>query len=51
MQCFAIIIVGVGKKSYGFMDFHTLKNGLAITKKHLECISTVTMMLYFEAKS
>ena len=24
-------IVGIGKKSYGFVDFHTLKNGLAIS--------------------
>ena len=24
-------IVGAGKKSYGFEEFHTLKNGLAIT--------------------
>ena len=39
----------VGKKSYGFVDFRTLKNGLAIRftrKNHLECIGTVIMMLY-----
>ena len=46
-------IVEVGKKSYGFMDFHTLKNGLAIRftrKNHLECISTAVPWLN-EAKS
>ena len=43
------LIVGVGKKSYGFMNFCTLKNKLYnrfYPKKHLECISTAVMMLY-----
>jgi len=26
-----VVIVGVGKKSYGFTDFHTLENDLAIS--------------------
>ena len=43
------LIVGIGKKSYGFMNFCTLKNKLYnrfYPKKHLECISTAVMMLY-----
>ena len=42
-------IVGIGKKSDGFMNFHTLNNKLynrLYPKKHLECISTAVMMLY-----
>ena len=42
------LIVGIGKKSYGFMNFRTLKNKLYnrfYLKKHLECISTAVMML------
>ena len=34
-------------KSYSFVDFDTLENGLAISftpKNHLECISTALMM-------
>ena len=43
------MVVGIGKKSYGFANFHTLKNNLAIDfirKKCLECIGTAVMMLY-----
>ena len=44
-----IIIVGINMKSYGFVNFRTLKNNLAIDftrKKRLECIGITVMMLY-----
>ena len=47
--CIYILEIGIGKKSYGFMNFRALKNKLHnrfYPKKHLECISTAVMMLY-----